>query len=303
MARPEKRGLEYFPLDVDFMRDIKVRRINRKHGALGVIVIIELYSRIYHKNGYYLRWDEDTCFDIFEELNNENPEQIQAIVDSCLQVGLFHAELYETQHVLTSNGVQRRYKACCARRGLVRIAPEFNLIECPQEEEVPTASTSTEVEAVEMPELFPTEMELMHTETELMYTETELLCTETPQTKQNKTKANKTEINLPHTPSQNGGGNEKMTLERLKDYFAPPDYALDKKTHNYDGLLERLYAIGVCCRVEVEAILRLSRYGEIGHPVWGIIVHGKWAGEKKPITAPAKYIIKVLLNFQKSTNS
>lgn len=320
MARPEKRGLDYFPLDVDFMRNRKVRRINRMHGALGIIVIIELYGRIYHENGYYLSWDEDTCFDIYEELNTENPEQIQAIVESCLQVGLFHAELYETQHVLTSNGVQRRYKACCGRRGYVRISPELNLIECPQEEkevkpteapvqapektvEVPATSISTEVKPVEMPELFPTETGLMHTETELMHTETELLYTETPQTKQNKTKANKKEINLPHTPSQNGGGNEKMTLERLKDYFSPPDYALDKKTHNYDGLLERLYAIGVCCRDEVDAILRLSRYGEIGHPVWSIIVHGKWAGEKKPITAPAKYIIKVLLNFQKSANS
>jgi len=315
MARPEKRGLDYFPLDVDFMRNRKVRRINRKHGALGIIVIIELYSRIYHENGYYLPWDEDICYDIYEELNSENPQQIQTIVESCLQVGLFHAELYETQHVLTSNGVQCRYKACCGRRGSAQISPELNLIECPLEKEevtpaeapaqasekpveVATTCIPTEVKPVEMPELFPTETELMHTETELLYTEM-------PQTKENKTesKAEKRKINLPQTPSENGGGSEKMTLERLKNYFSPPDYALEKKTHNYDGLLERLYAIGVCCRDEVDAILRLSRYGEIGHPVWSIIVHGKWAGEKKPIAAPGKYVIKVLLNIQKSANS
>ncbi|WP_071146521.1 DUF4373 domain-containing protein [Bacteroides ihuae] len=262
MARPEKRGLDYFPLDVDFMRDIKVRRIKRKHGALGIVVIIELYSRIYHDNGYYLSWDEDTCYDICEDLRTESPEQIQTIVDSCLQVGLFHAGLYNVQHVLTSNGVQCRYKACCARRASARILPELNLIECPQQQEenkptteaikAPeeavkshTASTLEEVKVVKT-------SELMHTETELMHTETQLLPTEMPQTKENKTKgkANKTEINLPHTPSENGGGNEKMRVDRLEDYFFPPDDAFAMKTHNYDGLLERFYAIAVCCRDE-----------------------------------------------------
>nr|DAK80447.1 MAG TPA: protein of unknown function (DUF4373) [Caudoviricetes sp.] len=27
MARPTKKGLDYFPLDVDFLSDLKVRRI------------------------------------------------------------------------------------------------------------------------------------------------------------------------------------------------------------------------------------------------------------------------------------
>ena len=262
MARPEKRGLDYFPLDVDFMRDIKVRRINRKHGALGTVVIIELYSRIYHDNGYYLSWNEDICYDICDDLRVETPEQIQTIVDSCLQVGLFHAGLYNAQHVLTSNGVQCRYKACCVRRVSARILPELNLIECPQpqEESKPNEATKASEKALKtltrsiLEEIKVLEAsELCATETELMYTETELMPTEMPQTKEKKKKGKerKREINLPQTPSQNGGGNEQMRVDRLEDYFSSFDDAFAKKIRNYDGLMEWFYAIGVCCLDEV----------------------------------------------------
>lgn len=33
MARTIKTGLDYFPLDVNFLQDRKIRRIIRKHGV------------------------------------------------------------------------------------------------------------------------------------------------------------------------------------------------------------------------------------------------------------------------------
>ena len=33
MARPQKKGLEYFPLDVNFYGDIKVRKLMRNNGG------------------------------------------------------------------------------------------------------------------------------------------------------------------------------------------------------------------------------------------------------------------------------
>ncbi|WP_321480490.1 DUF4373 domain-containing protein [uncultured Bacteroides sp.] len=291
MARPQKKGLDYFPLDVDFMQDRKVRRIKREHGLIGVLVVIELYTKIYHENGYYLLWEENIRYDISEELNNENPEQIEAIVESCLNVGLFHDEIFKKTHVLTSAAVQRRFKACAIHRSSSRIAPELNLLEETEQEPTPAKKKTREKE---MPELF-------HQETETSTPSTELSHAETPQTKEKEIKAEKREINSPHTPSQSEEGAGTMSIERLKSYCPPPDYALNKKKHNYEGLLERLFSLGIHTPDDIEAIMRLSRYGEIGHPVWGIIVQGKWAGEKKTIASPGKYLIKVLLNLQKQT--
>ena len=59
MARPQKTGLDYFPLDVGFYRDVKVRKLMRSNGggkALAVYVV--LLCNIY-ENGYYMVWDDD----------------------------------------------------------------------------------------------------------------------------------------------------------------------------------------------------------------------------------------------------
>ena len=41
----------------------------------------------------------------------------------------------------------------------------------------------------------------------------------------------------------------------------PPEYALNKKTHNYDGLLLTLDRIKVTDTGDIKAILRMSNYG------------------------------------------
>ncbi len=71
MARPQKDGLDYFPFDVDFMKDTKVRRIARTFGCTGTMAIVMLFTDIYRTRGYYMNWDEDTCFDLSETLQCE----------------------------------------------------------------------------------------------------------------------------------------------------------------------------------------------------------------------------------------
>ena len=45
MARPQKKGLDYFPLDVDIDQDDKIALIEAKHGAIGFAVIIKLLMK------------------------------------------------------------------------------------------------------------------------------------------------------------------------------------------------------------------------------------------------------------------
>ncbi len=353
MARPGKKGLDYFPLDVDFMQDRKLRRITRQHGSIGLAVVVNLFCKIYRENGYYLLWDEDVCYDISEEVNLEKAADVQEVVDDCLAVDLFDDKLYRLHHILTSAAVQRRFKMCCARRTSANIAPKFSLIQSerttnskkaqaimPESAQtimpkvgqtfLPKVDQSFMPESVQpfmpegsqtimpkvgqtfMPEdaqtILPKSVQsfMPKKNQRLMSTETSFLSAEKPQSKVkenrvNESKAKQKRKNENHspTPSVMDKDRSPMKMDEMKSYLSPPDYALEKRTHNYEGLLERLYAIGVHIPAEMSAILRLSRYGEIGHPVWAIIVNGKWAGEKKSISAPGKYIIKVLTNLLK----
>lgn len=67
MARISKPGLDYFPLDVNFLQDRKVRRISCRHHAAGIAALTSLLCLIYKEKGYYISWNKDTLFDIAQE--------------------------------------------------------------------------------------------------------------------------------------------------------------------------------------------------------------------------------------------
>ena len=108
MARISKPGLDYFPLDVNFLQDRKVRRISCRHHAAGIAALTSLLCLIYKEKGYYVLWNKDTLFDIAQEACCEE-EEMQAIIDDCLSVGLFDAYIYKEYGVLTSQAIQEQY--------------------------------------------------------------------------------------------------------------------------------------------------------------------------------------------------
>ncbi len=139
MARPQKDGLDYFPFDVDFMKDTKVRRIARTFGCTGTMAIVMLFTDIYRTRGYYMNWDEDTCFDLSETLQCE-PELAAKIVDACVLAKIFNVDLFQDKAVLTSAAIQLRYLKInqdCKRQRTIN--PELSLIELPQEAPQPPA--------------------------------------------------------------------------------------------------------------------------------------------------------------------
>ncbi|WP_448789787.1 DUF4373 domain-containing protein [Bacteroides graminisolvens] len=139
MARPQKDGLDYFPFDVDFMKDTKVRRIARTFGCTGTMAIVMLFTDIYRTRGYYMNWDEDTCFDLSENLQCD-PELAAKIVDACVLAKIFNVDLFQDKAVLTSAAIQLRYLKInqdCKRQRTIN--SEFSLIELPQEAPQPPA--------------------------------------------------------------------------------------------------------------------------------------------------------------------
>lgn len=108
MARISKPGLDYFPLDVNFFQDRKVRRISNRHHAAGIAALTSLLCLIYKEKGYYVAWNPDTLFDIAQEVCCEE-EEMQAIIDDCLSVGLFDTYIYKEYGILTSQAIQEQY--------------------------------------------------------------------------------------------------------------------------------------------------------------------------------------------------
>jgi len=111
MGRSKKTGLDYFPFDIDFFQDLRIRKLIKYQGGKAVTVYALLLCNIY-KQGYYMRWDEELPFICSEQTGFEEA-YIREVIKCCLIVGLFSKELYESDKVLTSKGIQERYQKIC----------------------------------------------------------------------------------------------------------------------------------------------------------------------------------------------
>lgn len=126
MARPQKEGLDYFPLDVDIDQDDKVALIEAQHGLIGFGIVIKLLMKIY-KNGYFYSWTEKEQL-LFSRLVNVDINTLNEVVNDCIKWGLFSDEVYRNNHILTSKGIQLRYLEATVRRQKVKINKEHLLI-------------------------------------------------------------------------------------------------------------------------------------------------------------------------------
>lgn len=54
------------------------------------------------------------------------------------------------------------------------------------------------------------------------------------------------------------------------DVFQPPVYALNPKTHNYEGFCRKLQEIGLQESAPLQELMVLAEYGRIGNPCWKI---------------------------------
>ena len=140
MARPKKVGLEYFPFDVDFFHDIKIRKLIKFQGGKAVSVYALLLCIIY-KQGYYMRWDKELPF-IVSELTGFEEVYIQEVIKNCLSLGLFDLRMFENHKVLTSKGIQERYIEICQRVKRKVVIDEFT---CVSSEETLVSSEETPV--------------------------------------------------------------------------------------------------------------------------------------------------------------
>ena len=127
MARPRKDGLDYFPVDVNILSDIKTKKLIRSYGTKTVAILIYLLSAIYRDNGYYLQYDDDLKFIIADEFDYEETF-VENVISKMVEVDFFNKEMFEQHKILTSEGIQKRFFKASERRVSVNILQTYCLI-------------------------------------------------------------------------------------------------------------------------------------------------------------------------------
>ena len=130
MARPFKSGVDYFPLDV--VMDDKVELLEAEHGIIGFGVYIKLYQKVY-ANNYWVNWDNKSVI-VFSSRINVDINSVNAIINSCLEWGIFDKKLFEKFSILTSRGIQKRFFEITQRRRIIEVVKEFLLLDLPKKE-------------------------------------------------------------------------------------------------------------------------------------------------------------------------
>ena len=119
MARPIKKGLDYFPFDIDWKKGA-MEYLYCMYGILGVAVIkLSLEPRIYGGEGYFVEYNERSSLifsnefedqlSVIDTRDKKRPEIYDEIVRSAIEYGIFDEEMYKKYGILTSADIQETY--------------------------------------------------------------------------------------------------------------------------------------------------------------------------------------------------
>lgn len=108
MARPIKKGLDYFPVDTDIFENIQVRKLKSQYKSSGFLVYFTILCDVYRKEGYFLQLSDDYIYDLSDRMG-ETEEKVLEIVIYCLQIKLFNQQVFDLYKVITSKSIQERY--------------------------------------------------------------------------------------------------------------------------------------------------------------------------------------------------
>lgn len=131
MARPKRKGLDYFPMDIDIFEEEKLFDVQNQYGPIGEVVYIRLLCLIY-KNGYYYPFEDLDRLSalLVKSIGNRwvnDKKEVREIIGFLVECGLFSEEMMQKK-VLTSHGIQRRFWSATERRHSLRVE-EYSLID------------------------------------------------------------------------------------------------------------------------------------------------------------------------------
>lgn len=114
MSRTQSQGLEYFYLAVDFFSDKKIKILKARYGADGITIYLYLLCMVY-REGWYTPADKDLIYIISDELNMSS-DKVQQVLAFLFERSMFDEQLFKSDAVLTSTGIQERWQKAVSAR-------------------------------------------------------------------------------------------------------------------------------------------------------------------------------------------
>ena len=119
-----KQGLDYFPLNTDFMHDRVVRRVMKREGDSAFTILLYTLSYIYSGEGYYILVDDDFYDELSDQLFSTDNDNVRRVLRLFVEYGFFDSTLYERHSILTSIDIQRQFLFITKRRSRRHIFPD-----------------------------------------------------------------------------------------------------------------------------------------------------------------------------------
>lgn len=315
MCRIKKRGLDYFPIDIDFMQNRLVRRIMKREGEGSLATLFGALSCIYGGEGYYVRADELFYEDISTSLYNQTAGDVKRILTLAAEYGIFHPGLFSEFGILTSSEIQKQYLFSTKRRKSSAIEERYNLIddapdsftEQSTESEVENATPKGESVTIKPENVTSGTHSIAQNRIAQHRIEKPLLNSSPVGGTQNadEISAEEEEEELvssggaPDVYIQTTSGNDKPHRREWTDEdvarLQPPADGLDR---NPDGLIFNLRQFHIPPQEQYVIVLK-SNFGIIGHPVWKGFFdlresHGK-------IRQPRRYLLSLCIKQKEAT--
>lgn len=276
MARIKKQGLDYFPLDTDFMQQRAVRRLMKQQGDRAFTVLLCALSAIYGGEGYYVRADRLFCEDLAADLYDTDVRQVEDILGTAVAYGLFDEHLYREYGILTSVHIQEQYLFCAKRRKNRELAARYRLVdtepaEAPAPPQAPEATADKEKTA-EAPARNDasnaTNVTLMHKNVTLIPQSTAKQSiaqqsTEKPLLDGSPDNGGTPDAGRTPPPKEDVPHDDAYWTERIARLRPPTD----GQKRNYGNLRMELERWRIPPQEQYTLILK-SGFGVIGHPVW-----------------------------------
>lgn len=284
-----RNGLKYYHAETARFQDIKIKRLKKKYGCEGYAVYSYVENEIYRVEGSYIKFDEDQAFDCAEYWALEE-DKVYDIINFCAEIGLFNTQLWKEQSILSSRYIQDSYLQIC-RRAKKQTAIPDGLAIAAEEGSQPQAAQNQPLPASAQPAPVETEAQTQHAGNQLPQNSAEFR--ETPQKPANfRAKIIGNKNNPPSYSPQRGETMKEEIQETLSRIAArtaqtaPAEQT--EKRRNTNGLLYYLEKYHIPQK-EAEEILALTRYGEIGHPVWELFQEIDRSRGK--ITMPGRFLL------------
>jgi hypothetical protein len=109
MARPTKKGMDYFPHDCDASTDDKIEALRSFHGNDGYAFYFILLERVFRMENPEINLGIPAIKLALIKRVGVTPEIFDEILKTALEVGAFDKVAYDEKQILTSDGIKRRF--------------------------------------------------------------------------------------------------------------------------------------------------------------------------------------------------